>query len=194
MIASLKDLLVFEEGRELTPYKDELGIWTIGVGFNLEANVLPQNIAQSLVAMIPSDWRSRYDNLMMQSRGIPWPHNLTLIQDAGGSITDVQCDELYSDTLDGILEWLPGLVESYDSLNVVRQAAFVDMAWNLGENRFSEFGDFISLCNEAAETGNWDQAINDLMHTLVWQQFEDMHNERYHRIADMLTTGRWPEV
>lgn len=36
-----RKLLVRNEGLRLKPYKDTKGIWTIGVGHNLEANPLP---------------------------------------------------------------------------------------------------------------------------------------------------------
>jgi lysozyme len=38
-----------DEGCELKMYKDSKGIWTIGWGFNLEANEIPQEVADYLL-------------------------------------------------------------------------------------------------------------------------------------------------
>ncbi len=44
--------LTVDEGRKAFPYKDTKGIWTIGVGHNLEANGLPPHILLALLQRV----------------------------------------------------------------------------------------------------------------------------------------------
>ena len=48
-LEELKEELGRDEGRRTFPYKDSEGILTIGVGWNLEANGLPDNIIDMLL-------------------------------------------------------------------------------------------------------------------------------------------------
>lgn len=194
MITSLQTLLEFEEGRELSPYQDTRGIWTIAVGFNLEANLLPSIVCTPLIGMLPTVSAAHYKRLVAQSGGLTFPHNLALINQSGGSITNKECNHLYDYTLDSVEEWLPLSVDCYGQLSPIRQASLIDMGWNLGEEGFRGFTNFIQLVNEASETGDWGAAVYDLQHTLVWQQFAEVGNDRYVRIAFMLTHNEWPSV
>jgi len=38
-----------DEGRRTRAYQDSLGIWTVGVGFNLEANAIPEDVVDRLL-------------------------------------------------------------------------------------------------------------------------------------------------
>ena len=49
-LATLKDELTRDEGRKRRAYKDSEGIWTVGIGWNLEANDLPDDVIDRLFA------------------------------------------------------------------------------------------------------------------------------------------------
>ncbi len=46
---NLVDQLKRDEGVKLRMYKDQLGIWTIGVGHNLEAHGISQAVAEAIL-------------------------------------------------------------------------------------------------------------------------------------------------
>jgi len=50
-VGNLKDELSRHEGRKPKPYKDSEGILTIGVGWNLEANGLPEDVIDHLLEL-----------------------------------------------------------------------------------------------------------------------------------------------
>lgn len=47
--AALRAELELDEGRRSRAYQDSRGIWTVGVGFNLEANALPDDVIDRLL-------------------------------------------------------------------------------------------------------------------------------------------------
>lgn len=48
-MASVADVIKFQEGLSTRLYKDTQGKWTIGYGFNLSDNELPEDICQTLL-------------------------------------------------------------------------------------------------------------------------------------------------
>jgi lysozyme len=55
---TIEDQLILHEGLRLQPYRDSLGIWTVGVGYNLEARG-----PAFLEAAIGRRWRGMTDTL-----------------------------------------------------------------------------------------------------------------------------------
>ncbi len=47
--AKLRTELERDEGRRTRAYRDSEGIWTVGVGFNIEANALPDDVIDRLL-------------------------------------------------------------------------------------------------------------------------------------------------
>lgn len=92
---------------------------------------------------------------------------------------DLQFQHDVDDATQGLLA-LPW----FASLNPVRQAVLVDMAFNLGLAGLSTFTTFLSCM----ESGQWAAAAADLRGTLVYRQLP----ERYERLATMVQTGQWP--
>ena len=175
-ITSAEQLTELDEGRESLPYQDERGIWSVGIGHNLEANGLPANIAASIHA--------RMGTVAVTPGPVLYPECKDLIEAAGG-LTDIEINDLFQLDLAencGFLSDYPWFV----STDEVRQAALMDMAFNLGPVQFHEFTTFIGYCAEQA----WQQAADDLRGTLVYKQLPD----RYERLAQMLESGAWPQV
>ena len=79
MKESLRDRLVREEGIQLFPYKDSRGIWTIGVGHNIEMDaVMSQNLEwlrlhgitkEDAYALLDRDIRDHSRDLL---EALPW--------------------------------------------------------------------------------------------------------------------------
>lgn len=164
IINTLEQLLTLDEGKRLKPYQDSRGIWTIGIGHNLQANVLPAGL---LPPEVPTTYSGCMDHL-----------------NANG-LTENQCDQLFEHDIvavAGFLRIFPG----FAAVDLVRQKALQDMAFNLGEDAFRGFGMFNSLWG----TGRWADAAADLRRTKVYAEL----TKRYERLARMLETGQWPVV
>lgn len=76
--------------------------------------------------------------------------------------------------------------QTFDGLDPVRKAAFVNMGYNLG-NRLAEFDDFL----EYAREGDWVGAGHDLLTNTLWAK--QLPN-RAGRVANALVSGEWPNV
>ena len=100
-------------------------------------------------------------------------------------LTDAQCDALFHYDITHVA----GFLTSYPwfkSLDIVRQSALQDMAFNMGERTFRTFAQFTGLCGAA----RFAAAATDLRATAVYRELR----VRYERIARMLETGQWPDV
>lgn len=176
MINSTQSLIEFDEGRRAQPYQDSLGIWSVGVGHNLEANPIPS----AIVNMI----RKRLGNDNQTATNLPYPANLSFVQNASG-LWDEEIDALYNYDLGAIT----GFLDDYpwfESANGPRQGALRDMAFNLGSAKFHEFDTFLMY----VANGEWQAAANDLRTTAVYHELTD----RYERLAQILESGNWPSV
>lgn len=72
----------------------------------------------------------------------------------------------------------------FAGLDPVRQAALIDMAFNLGLHGLSTFTTFLGC----VASQQWVAAATDLRGTLVYSQLP----RRYERLATMIQTGQWP--
>ncbi len=126
------------EGKVATAYKDSMGVLTIGVGFNLE-----RDDARQLISQIGAD----YDKVLSQEQ----------------SLTDAQIDQLFNITLNEALQIAQKYIPNLGSHPTQAQKVIVDMAYNLGPNKLSQF--------------------NTLKQSIVY------HN--YNAAADAMTKSRW---
>lgn len=76
------------------------------------------------------------------------------------------------------------LFPEFASLDPVRQAVLIDMAFNLGVAGLRTFTTFLGC----VASQQWAAAAADLRGTLVYTQLP----ERYERLAVMIQTGEWP--
>ena len=93
---------------------------------------------------------------------------------------DLQFQHDLDAATDGLMAHLPW----FASVNPIRQAALIDMAFNLGVAGLMTFTTFLSCM----ESGQWAAAAADLRGTLVYRQLPT----RYERLATMIHTGQWP--
>ena len=98
-----------DEGKSILPYQDTEGIWSAGIGRNLEANSLPINI---LVAVI-----RRAGGLLETEMGEMLTSDVTEAESALSSL---------------LSDW-----QTY--LTPVRQRVLLNMAFNLGQARLGRF-------------------------------------------------------
>lgn len=99
----LKQQLILHEGLKLKPYKDTLGNWTIGVGYNVTA------------------------------RGWEWlEHAIGRRLDASRSITEDEARLVLALDIERIEAAVLKHFPPYNALNEVRQRVVLDMAFNLG--------------------------------------------------------------
>lgn len=75
--------------------------------------------------------------------------------------------------------------EDFGSLSTVRQAALVDMCFQLGE---AGLGKFVNML-QAAQSGDWDYAARSALQSKWAKQTP----KRARRIAAMLQNDQWPE-
>lgn len=142
---SVRDLIKKHEGVRLAPYRDSLGILTIGVGFN----------------MTRQDMRQRFASV-----GIP---NLT----PPIRLTMVQADALLDlDIADAALD-LAGLIPSFHTLSENRQAALIDMRFNLGPSRIRAFKNTLA----AIEAGDFSAAADGMLQSVWAHQVHGRANE-----------------
>lgn len=165
MIDSTEDLVADDEGREAQPYQDEEGIWSVGIGHNLEANGVPPGV----LADHPS--------------GLPWPACLEALQARGG-LAEHEIDLLFSHDLTVAATDLQVCLTTASLLDPARYAAMIDMAFNLGRARLSLFDTFLNLM----ASSQYQAAAADLLKTKVAQEL----HHRYTRLASIINTGAWP--
>lgn len=96
-----------------------------------------------------------------------------------GQAVDLQFQHDLATAIAG-LSFLP----EFTSFDPVRQAAMIDMAFNLGLHGLSTFTTFLSY----VASQQWAAAAADLRGTLAYRELP----ARYERLAQMIQTGRWP--
>jgi lysozyme len=123
-----------EEGRRLERYQDPKGIWTIGIGINLE---------------------DPYGKTLCTMAGVD--HDAVLAGTA--SLTDAQCDLMYRGAVLDVISWMARLIPAFRSLDGSRRVALLDMGYNLGETKFGKFERTIA----AANAGNWTETAAEAL-------------------------------
>ena len=161
-----RTLIDRDEGDKTQPNKDSLGIWTVGIGHNLETNGLPPGVCTDAPG------------------GLPYPDCLGFLQRHGG-LKEQEIEDLFDYDLKVNCDWL-WLKPWWGSVSPERQAALNDMAFNLGPARAQAFTTFYGLC----AIGDWPAAAGDLeFKTAVGKQLP----HRYGRLEQILRTGQWPK-
>jgi GH24 family phage-related lysozyme (muramidase) len=169
VLDSLQKLLAFDEGKKLKPYQDRRGIWTIGIGHNLEAHGIPAGVIPQL-----------------KNGSCAYPACMEYLQANG--ITEQQCQAIFAGDIYNETAFLNGY-QWYLGLDHVRMAAVDDMAFNLGETKFKTFTDFQRFLNADDFAGAAADLRNGPPHGIYHQL-----PERYERLCKMLETGEWPVV
>ncbi len=129
----LTSQLIKHEGKRTKVYKDSEGIPTIGVGFNLKR----------------ADAKSLIDSLKLNYEDVL----------AGKSeLSDEQIGELLRHDIEMAITDCKSVVKNFDSLSDVRKRVLVDMMFNLGKSRFSDFKKMLA----AVEASNFEEAAKQM--------------------------------
>lgn len=143
MDKQVMDLIEFHEGRERKLYKDSRGIWTIGVGHNI------------------------------QERGL----------------SDAAIDFIFTEDLEDVLQDA-NTFPWFASLDPVRQAAIIDMLFNMGLTVFRRFRRTIAYI----QRGEYDRAGEEILRGSRpdgKSHYYAQVGPRAVRISNMLKTGEW---
>lgn len=155
LLAVAQPIIEANEGRRLCPYRDTLGILTVGIGFNLS-----YPIARQLCEGCGAD----YEGLLAQT----------------ACLTDAQCDYLFQQVAIDVLEWLTLIFPAFFTYSQNRQVALLDMAYNMGEPRFRGFRLMIS----AILAGDWAQASEQALQSVWAKQVGNRAIEDAQRLAE----------
>lgn len=124
------------------------------------------------------------------SRGIPTigiGHNLQaspLPADMTPPLTDNQIDQLFQSDLSKAIHAVTDSLPWFTSLDQVRQAVVIDMAFNMGINTLLTFHHTLGFI----ESGSWQQAADGMLSSLWAKQV----GRRATEDAQMMLTGQWP--
>jgi lysozyme len=126
----------------------------------------------------------RRNTLYKDSRGY-WTIGIGRLIDPamGARLSDDEVDYLFANDLKRMNGYCC-VYHWYTSLDDVRQAAVLNMMFNLGPARFSGFHRFI----DAMAIGNWAAAHDELLDSEAGRDLPG----RYGRLAKMIVTGEWP--
>ncbi|MCB9610191.1 MAG: glycoside hydrolase family protein [Polyangiaceae bacterium] len=133
--------LRFNEGVRLSVYNDQLGIPTIGVGFNLD-----RADARQCITELGFD----YDAVRAGSQ----------------SLSNAAVNELLEQDVAAVLRAAPGLVPNFADLGPARQIVVADMIFNLGPTRFAGFRRTIA----AIQAGDWGAAAAEMRNSVWFNQ------------------------
>lgn len=152
-----------EEGTKLIPYKDKLGIWTIGTGHNMEADpgMRPQievlrkaDIAGNLKRVLPM---------------------MAITQEQSDYLFAVDVEKAYADLLLS-LPWVAQIDE-------VRQSVLLDLSFNMGVHKLLEFRNTL----RHIEDRDWP-AVSEHLRASKW--YKDVTDHRAEPLITILLTGK----
>jgi GH24 family phage-related lysozyme (muramidase) len=172
-LAEVEHRIAINEGQRFTRYLDSVGIWTIGVGMNLQRGDAP-----AVLKACSIDYAA-----VMNDKPITQP----------------QCDALFAYCLSGIVDaarasLAPGV---YDALSDARRFVLCDLEYNLGQSGWLGFPGTRAILNQAQKTkmaGQLDAAHNlfgvaaDHLTASAW--FGQVGNRARRNVA-MIRSGVW---
>jgi lysozyme len=145
MITNLRDQLVRDEGVRLQLYKDSRGIWTIGVGHNVEANPLPFDVSRGITleqaAKILDDDVARVSAKLFAD--LPWLANLDLVRQG------VFLNMSFNMGVGGVLEFHHDLADTQAGNYAQAAADMKASAW------YSQVGERAQRLCQQMISGDW---------------------------------------
>jgi lysozyme len=129
------------EGVAYSVYDDGLGNPTIGIGFNLNRGDAPQ-----ILASLGLDYKGLRDGLK--------------------TLTKDDVTRLYEYTVKEAEKEVRKYIKNFDKLSEVRKRVLIDLMFNLGSHKFSQFKHFIDYVNQ----GRFNKASLNLSRSLWFRQ------------------------
>jgi len=137
----IRDYISFNEGRRTMAYQDTRGIWTIGVGFNLEKSGAKETIESMGI---------NYDGLLARKV----------------ELTNVQIDTLLDEEIKVAEAGVRSIFSNYNQIDQTRQIILIDMLFNLGKAGLQKFRKMIAAILEE----NWQEAGDQMVDSLWYRQ------------------------
>ena len=166
----VRQLFIDEEGFEIEAYKDSEGIWTIGIGHNLETDQTPEELAIMGLEDELEDWE-------------------------GFKITKEQAFELFDlDVEEAVNDLYPAFTdEDLLKLNETRYAVILSMVFQMGGAGVRKFKNFV----KAVKTQDWDTAAEEMIYANPkvkrHSKWYTQTPERCLRAAAAMRTGSFEE-
>lgn len=157
-VSQVPDHILREEGLELSSYNDTEGVRTVGIGFNME---------------------SPHSRGVWKSAGIDADFNA--VKAGKQSISQADAVKLAQASTRIALDDVKALVPNYYDLSPRRREALLNMSYQLGRNRLSEFKNMLGSVRD----GNFIRAAEAVRNSKYARQTP----ERANRIAAMLLSG-----
>jgi lysozyme len=173
-LIKLKAELNRDEGRRAKPYKDSEGIWTVGIGWNLQARGLPPGAYFLLPngdKTGPREWLSPVECIAQAEQGF------TLTEESIDKLFDLSVADAEADAR--------VLFPSFESLSDARQRVLVNMAFNMGRQRLGGF----RRMRAAIDRGDFDGACAEMIDSDWWREFERLGSKRARRLVAMMREG-----
>jgi lysozyme len=145
-------MLIKHEGVKHKPYVDTTGHRTIGAGINLD---VPMSYDERVFLILRD-----FDRSCDDGDGLPAGVDLS------GGIDDVEVYFLLCNRVQQAMEDLDAVLPCWTELDTSRQNALVDMMYNLGRTRFSEFKNMIAAVKER----DFDTAAEEMLDSLWARQ------------------------
>lgn len=176
-----------DEGKRANPYRDSVGLLTVGIGRNIEERGIslaelsyildaPSVTAGVLLRTLISDAvQMKGDRILFKDEA---PFDVLF----PGGLSDDQCYTLLeSDVQDCIIDAVAIFTEAFADMDTPRQEVIVNLLFNLGAGTFRKFKRAIAAMKEA----RWDDAAAEILDSRAARQT----GQRYHRLARVLATG-----
>jgi len=136
----LKLQLLIDEGIEIFPYKDSLGIYSIGVGRNLEG----KGLSSSELFFLGIKLKDKYEIIeLLKKRG--------LTKDEVFYLLDNDVDEVVSQ----LSNRLPWLIDKPDEV----MSVLSNMTFNMGINGLLKFKNTLALLKDS----RWNEAADEML-------------------------------
>lgn len=164
-LSLLRQELTRDEGYVNRPYKDTVGKWTVGVGWNLSDNGIPRELHPLCIKLgLPINWLAWNKAKDVPDEMIEALLDLSTLN----AITDARnvCEK------NGI---------KWDGLSDQRQRAITNMVFNLGSATFSKFKKTLNLMLH----NHWDKAADEVLVS----KWASQVGKRAQRISNMLRKG-----
>lgn len=174
----MEEQLFLHEGFEPLPYVDTEGIWTVGVGYNLDARGIDmmQRVLGKKFALAPGEVHVNGLGRQVKTGGkavhCPWK-GLELTRDEARKLLR---DDIIRYEAATRLEF-----PFYDKLSDIRQRVVLDMAFNMGYRALG----FVNT-RKFVEQENWSRAAQNMFLSKWSRQVGDGPGGRFDRV-DRLT-------
>lgn len=153
----LKKYIKRNEGERLIPYKDTMGKWTVGVGFNLNRSNNPEDIIKVLKKVNINPNKFFNNNMLKVGKFTP------LTVEESDNLTDYLIDEAKTIAINFVGE------KTFSNLPLEFKFVLIDMAYNMGYNTLRSFGRFQS----ALVNNDLNAAIKSYSNSRMYKQIGD---------------------